>query len=554
MIKKWISLLLAVMLLTMMVPGTLSEGLEIEEEPVIPETEEIDFAGIDIAGDEVDNAVTEEDFMLFSDEPIEKGYADFLTEGEANPSDVPIDAAHFPDANFRAYVLESLDGNGDGALSQKEIDSVHEISVVASKVKSMKGVELFPNLETLECYSNKLKSLDVSKNTALVSLDCSFNHYLSSLDVSQNVSLEKLGCSWNQLTGLDVTHNPKLRELDCIGNQLTKLDLSKNTALSIFLCTDNKLTSLDVSKCASLTLLSCHENQLTSLDVSNNPALETLDFDYNQLTSLDVSKNPALKDLSCSYNQLTSLDVSKTGKLLFLHCEGNEIESLDLSNCGDTLKRVLLGNPDFEKCLNVISIEAEDLYELYFDCYTTLIVDGRIIREGTPAKTDIMFCHCSVKDQTWTGKALEPPVTVKYDDEKLIKDKDYTVSYENNIKVGTASATIKGIGDYEGETSVGFWIKPKGTTISALTGGKKKITVKWKKQAKQVTGYQIEYATKKDFSNTKSVTVKGANIIKTTIKKLKAKKTYYIRIRTYKKGKWQNYYSSWSKAKKIKTK
>ena len=70
-----------------------------------------------------------------------------------------------------------------------------------------------------------------------------------------------------------------------------------------------------------------------------------------------------------------------------------------------------------------------------------------------------------------------------------------------------------------------------------------------------MTGYQIQYATKKDFSNAKKVTVKGAKTTKATIKKLKAKKTYYVRIRTYKKcAVFWNAYSSWSKAKKIKTK
>ena len=154
MMKKWIVLTLVLLLAAL--PAALAEGLEIEEETVIEESDEV------VLSEDVDNAAEEEDFMLFSDEPVEKGYADFLAEGEANPSDIPIDEAHFPDANFRAYVLEALDGNGDGALSRQEIDSVREISIVASKVKNMKGVELFPNLETLDCSSNKLKSLDVS--------------------------------------------------------------------------------------------------------------------------------------------------------------------------------------------------------------------------------------------------------------------------------------------------------------------------------------------------------------------------------------------------------
>ena len=103
-------------------------------------------------------------------------------------------------------------------------------------------------------------------------------------------------------------------------------------------------------------------------------------------------------------------------------------------------------------------------------------------------------------------------------------------------------------------TEAVYQINPKGTTLSKLTGGGKKVTVKWKKQTKQVSGYQIQYGTKKDFSNAKKVTVSGAKTVKKVIKSLKAKKYYYVRIRTYKTVSGKKYYSSWSKYKKVKTK
>ena len=115
--KKIVSWILAVLLALCLLPA-LAEGLEIEKEPVVIEDEEIVFS------EDVDNVTEEQDFMLFSDEPIEKGYADFLTEGEeAVPSetgDVLIDAAHFPDAAFREYVSNEFDSDHDGVLTQKE--------------------------------------------------------------------------------------------------------------------------------------------------------------------------------------------------------------------------------------------------------------------------------------------------------------------------------------------------------------------------------------------------------------------------------------------------
>ena len=169
-------------------------------------------------------------------------------------------------------------------------------------------------------------------------------------------------------------------------------------------------------------------------------------------------------------------------------------------------------------------------------------------------KAVIEYCDCSVKDQTWTGSTLKPTVTVKYNGATLVKGTDYTVSYKNNTKVGIATATIEGIGNYSGSKSITFKINPKGTTLSKVTPGKKKLTVTWKKQTKQVSGYQIQYGTKKDFSNAKKLTVKGAKTVKATLKSLKAKKYYYVRIRTYKTVSGKKYYSSWSKYKKVKTK
>ncbi len=186
-------------------------------------------------------------------------------------------------------------------------------------------------LTRLWCQENQLASIDVSKNTALEVLQCN-NNQLTSLNVSNNTALTYLNCYGNQLTSLDVSNNTALTTLWCDSNQLTSLDVSKNTALTELYCYSNQLTSLDVSNNTALTTLWCHFNQLTSLDVSNNTALTGISCSKNQLTSLDVSKNTALTTLWCSHNQLTSLDVSKNTALTYLNCYGNQLTSLDVSN------------------------------------------------------------------------------------------------------------------------------------------------------------------------------------------------------------------------------
>lgn len=100
--------------------------------------------------------------------------------------------------------------------------------------------------------------------------------------------------------------------------------------------------------------------------------------------------------------------------------------------------------------------------------------------------------------------------------------------------------------------------KPKSTSLLKLTAAKKGFTAKWKKQS-GTTGYQIQYSTSKKFSKgTKTTTIKKSSTVSKKISKLKAKKKYYVRVRTYKtakiNGKTKTLYSGWSKVKTVKTK
>jgi hypothetical protein len=158
----------------------------------------------------------------------------------------------------------------------------------------------------------------------------------------------------------------------------------------------------------------------------------------------------------------------------------------------------------------------------------------------------------------YTGKAIKPAVTVKdFNGDKKVNAKNYTVTYKNNTKVGTATVTITFKGDYAGTVKKTFKIVPKATTLSKVTSAKTKtLAVTWKKQATQTTGYQIQYSTSSKFTTktTKTVTVKGTKTLSKTISKLTAKKKYYVRVRTYTTVSKKNYYSAWSKALSTTTK
>lgn len=245
-------------------------------------------------------------------------------------ADVDINDVNFPDANFRKYLLSQTYGK-DGNLKNSEITSIKRLSIEGLGIQSLKGIEYFTALTSLNCLDNQLDVLDVSKNTKLKDLQCGKNQ-LTALDVSQNTSLTGLYCGDNLLTTLEVSQNTRLTGLGCPNNKLTSLDVSQNTNLEYLDCSDNQLTTLDVSNNRVLKYyLYCSNNQLTTLSLANNYALEYLSCSGNKLTSLDISHNAALKGLECAANQLSYIDVSNNSSLSNLDCSNNKLTSLDLS-------------------------------------------------------------------------------------------------------------------------------------------------------------------------------------------------------------------------------
>ena len=147
-----------------------------------------------------------------------------LPDSAAN-NEIPVDAAHFPDAVFRELVSSKVDKDGSGTLSQEERDWVKRLTD-GGNMHDLRGIEYFRNLETINAANSQLTSIDVSKNTALKSLDVTGNS-LRSLDVSKNTKLESLFCGNNQLTSLTLGSNSFLCRLECDANSsLRSIDVS----------------------------------------------------------------------------------------------------------------------------------------------------------------------------------------------------------------------------------------------------------------------------------------------------------------------------------------
>ena len=299
----------------------------------------------------------------------------------------------FPDPVLRTYLLENFDGDEDGEISMKEALSVKSISVPNKGIQSMRGLELFTNLESLYCDHNKLTSLDVSQNKSLLVLHC-YDNQLTDLDVSKNTELINLDCAPNNLTRLDISKNTKLNVLHCEANKLASLDVSQNTNLRTLYCNSNQLTSLDVSKNTNLTTLNCQANLLSSLNVSQNRELEYLRCDYNKLTVLDVANNPVLNTLWCNNNQLMALDVSNNPKLVLLAAYDNQLSALRVDN--PLLKTLWCYNNKLTS-LDISGCPALDIFNCEINELTELIVSDspalRALACGHNKLTDLDLSH-----------------------------------------------------------------------------------------------------------------------------------------------------------------
>ena len=215
---------------------------------------------------------------------------------------IPVDKEHFPDDNFRNWILKR-DYGTDGVLTAEEIATVTEIYVADKSISDLQGIEYFTALERLNCSTNQLTSLDLSKNTKLDWLDCDENQ-LTSINLNGCTELTDISCYTNKLTSLDVSANLKLEALGCGDNELQSLDVSKNPNIKELGCDKNKLESLNISANPNLTGLDCSDNKLKSLDVSKNTELSALFFASNNIAEIDISGCTKLEMFDCRWNQL----------------------------------------------------------------------------------------------------------------------------------------------------------------------------------------------------------------------------------------------------------
>ncbi len=236
---------------------------------------------------------------------------------------IPEGGLPFEDPAFAEWCASNLDTDGDWILSAEEIAAVRQLRVYSDQVRSMKGIEAFPNLTYL-LYDGYMVENEYGESYA--------TGLLTGVDISYNTKLDTLIIRNSQLFQTFVGNNhPQLSYLGITGSmRMTALDVSGCTNLKRLYCYDNQwLETLNIENTPNLALISASRSPITSL--TTGPALRSLFIDKANLSALDVTASENLGGLYAQYYQGTTLDLSHNPKLMNLDLFSSNIASLDLS-------------------------------------------------------------------------------------------------------------------------------------------------------------------------------------------------------------------------------
>ena len=169
-------------------------------------------------------------------------------------------------------------------------------------------------------------------------------------------------------------------------------------------------------------------------------------------------------------------------------------------------------------------------------------------KSGSISKASVSL---SATKLIYNGSARKPAVAVKLNGKKLVKGRDYTLTFKNNIRPGQATVTITGKGSYSGSKTVAYYIAPRTLTLRKLSSpAKYKIKAVWNREP-VATGYNIQVSANSGFGSVKNYYVKNNNTVTKTISGLTSGRRYFVRVRAYKQISTRKICGKFSAVKKI---
>ena len=284
--------------------------------------------------------------------------------GVSDDYGIAINNTNFPDANFRKYLFSTSYGN-DGFLTEEDLANVTEMNVASKGIASLKGIEYFTALTSLDCSRNNLTDLDVSKNTKLTTLKCYHNKIrgakmdalIASMPIVENGDFYVVNFyddDESLARGLSQHHEGKVTsDFEDIPyteqNECTKLQATAAKAKGWTVwCYGFRVGSLgwyeydiyyglvinktnfpdDNFRTYLLSKSYGNDGILTDEELANVTEMTVADKDIASLKGIEHFT--ALTYLDCSNNKLTELDVSKNTKLTTLRCFCNRIKGAQM--------------------------------------------------------------------------------------------------------------------------------------------------------------------------------------------------------------------------------
>ena len=223
-------------------------------------------------------------------------------------------------------------------------------------------------------------------------------------------------------------------------------------------------------------------------------------------------------------------------KVKYLDVYKYDAETKNMEECG--------GNESGE----TFRLNPNTEYYIRPESATSEKITFKVTELGVQDTVKMPNCSISMPNKyTYKGKAVVPKVKITYKGKELVKDKDYTISCKSNTKIGTASVTITGKGNYTGTVKKTYQITLGTPAVTSVkTSGKDAVKLTWKKTAgtTKYLVYRYDGTTWKKAGATASTTF--------TDRKLKKGMTYKYKVRAVCQNNGKNVYSSYSVVKSVK--
>lgn len=426
----------------------------------------------------------------------------------------------FPDDAFRKYVNDNIlttkltDAAVFTDVAKQELAAyTGKVDVSNQRISDMTGVEYLTGMTELEASGN----------------------YLKKLDVSYAVNLTYLNCADNELTELDITKNTELTELYCQYNQIAKLDLSKAIKLERLNIYQNAMLGFDKAAITSSTF-----NSLTAAKMTITLPVETIGTQCGVIlpegavapvtTSLPEDARYLTGSRAIVWGTLTDLPTSFTYEYKMGDADNTIRVTVKLDHSQFVKNMTKVSTPSGLTAASAGSVSVKLAWGKIMG------VSGYRIYRSTSANGSYSLVKTVTGDSTltYTNKSLTSGTKYYY------KVRAYrTIEGTNYYSEYSSYASAKPV---PGKASI---------TLKKYTKSKK-IKVTWKKVS-GASGYRVYRATSKNGTYKKVKSITSGTKLTWTNTKLKKKKTYYYKVRAYRKANGKNVFGAYSaiKSKKL---